>query len=247
MPSENKISNPSSYADICNRNSIQTALNSTCAGTSRLQNLQTTSGQFQGYVGDFVQTAPTQTHTTIGTIQNGSNSTHNYNNYYRYSKDGEIRIDPETAISSIFLAEYNEWVECEVLELKSVKDNKGNKINIVSVTFEFSVSRLKKKQRERMVLTEKIKKPIELTFTANGTSTWITGINTILGSCGSAITIGSRNWEFNTNIVGTGINPTTITNPQNNLIYDDGKTYYNYNNHVVANTGINTIQSINLA
>ena len=100
--------------------------------------------------------------------------TYTINNNFKYPKDGEVRIDPETGDFTIFLSEYNEWIDCDV-EFKKIKDENGNKKNVLSISFEFSVVRMKNKQKERMVLTEKIKKVEMLDFTSGLiTGAWTT-------------------------------------------------------------------------
>lgn len=124
------------------------------------------------------QTATINTNCSIGTSINtsswvpGTTSTHSYLNLdgsvnigyfntqpiinpYYYPKDGEIKFDPDTGESNIYIQEYMEWISCDVLEIRKSKD----KENIVSVTFDISVARIKKHQLDRKVFVEKISKP----------------------------------------------------------------------------------------
>lgn len=128
---------------------------------------------------------------------------------YKYPKDGEVRIDPDTGESMIFLSDYNEWVECDISEFRKEKDENGNKRIVVSVTFGMSVARLKKKQNERIVLTEKVKKVKVgdiLYFSGN-----VTGINNIA--------IGNTTLINYIPTYSTGINNITIGGINNNLTF----------------------------
>lgn len=89
------------------------------------------------------------------------------NNAYRFAEDGEIRIDPKTGESLMFLYDYNDWIKCD-LEFKNSKDENGNTQNIISAVFELSVAKMKTKQRERIVLVEKMKKYERFLITSTG-------------------------------------------------------------------------------
>ncbi len=149
-------------------------------------------------------------------------------NEYRIPKDGEIRIDPESGDSFIYLSEYNEWKECDILEIKKDRDANNNIQKTISVIFDFSVALLKQQRNDRIVLTEKIQKTI-IFFDGSNNIIWDStalGRYTLIG--GSNITIGT-NHLTTSGYYSTAIGSTTIPNfiMGTDLV---NNTEHNYNN-----------------
>jgi hypothetical protein len=161
------------------------------------------------------------------------------NNSYRYSKDGEVRICPETGESSIYLSDYNEWIECDILELKKTKDKDGNTKNIVSVSFPLSVVRLKNKQKERMVLIEKVNKYIINTGAIND--------YVLTGFINTTATLDYVNSITLSNPITYITNPATyLANPYINYIGGTDPYLINRTNTItLASTGIAGITGTN--
>lgn len=145
-----------------------------------------------------------------------------------YPKDGTLRMDPDTNEFSIYLAESNEWVSCEVEEIRKEKDENGKVKNIITVSFGCSVAQMKKREREKIVMFEKVKK-YDLTNLWGSTTTGsFAGYHTILQN---PITyIGGTNVVSPITISTGGF--TTITSP--------GQIYYDTNNYT-TNITINNV------
>jgi hypothetical protein len=252
MPSENKST--CSTVQACGEPAISGLQSGTATATSG-QYLTSNALGISNWISG-------TTSTSYITADNGTyNSPVGINDQYRFPKDGEVRIDPETGDSSIYLSDYNKWVECDILELRKIKDENGNQKSIISVSYEMSVVQIKQKQQERKVLIEKVQKYKPLEFITSGY------IN-IIGGTGGAITIGQQNQIYiNTPAtVGTGgylpatggyvttpyiagVDPiwtTTTTATPYNVV---GGTYYNTNDmtlNIITDTA-GTSQTINLA
>jgi hypothetical protein len=219
-----------------------------------------------GYIGDIITTTgngfitiPDYTITTTPYIANPTpyianpgwvSGTTSIGTIASYPKDGTIRMDPDTNEFSIYLAESNEWVPCEVEEIRKEKDEDGKIKNIITVSFGCSVTQMKKKQRERFVMFEKVKKydlnsiwssSIGTSFIGyhtTGTFNTALGYNALVAGGMNNIAIGSITpITINTGGIGTcgGFTQTTTTG------VSPGQIYYNTNNYttniVIDNIG----------
>ena len=224
----------------------------------------TTAG-VSGYIGDIITTTgsgfitiPDYTITTTPYIANPTpyisnpgwvSGTTSVGTVASYPKDGTIRMDPDTNEFSIYLAESNEWVPCEVEEIRKEKDEDGKIKNIITVSFGCSVTQMKKKQRERIVMFEKVKKIDLHTIWSSSMGTSFVGyhtagtFNTVLGYNALAgninnIAIGSISpITINTGGIGTcgGFVQTTTTGVSPGQIYYDTNNYTT--NIVIDNIG----------
>lgn len=177
----------------------------------------------------------TSTHSYLsldGSINIGYFNTQPIINPYYYPKDGEIKIDPDTGESSIYLHEYMEWINCDVLEIRKSKD-KGN---IVSVTFDISVVRIKKHQLDRKVLVEKMSKPKTLdSYYSTGLFTGtLTGTTAIYPQSFTIQTMPNwtvTNYNSHTNLVAGSSSVGIVTGTSNIVCGRDnipiGQTFYN--------------------
>lgn len=185
--------------------------------SSQLANLTSTVDTYLSYDGTnnlliggtpIATTAPLTFTTGINTLYNG----------YSSPNDGEIYIDSKTTQAYIYLSEYCEWVECDIRKVKKIKFKSGKTKNIVSVSFNFSVTRMKSKRNERKVFFEKTPKEPILLY-----SNYI-NIEHILGG-------------YNNTAIGT----TTLGN-----IYVNNNGNYNFNNNMLLNNSTDTITLNNL-
>lgn len=217
MPSENLLSNNTcaststeTTSTNCSTNgSINT--NSWISGTTSIDSYLSIGGN----------------NLTYGNTNIGYFNTHSSNNYH-FPKDGEIKIDPDTGESHIYIYEYMEWINCDVLEIKKSKD----KENIVSVTFDISVARIKKHQLDRKVFVEKMSKAKILDSYFIGTT--LSAATGIFPQ--SFITNTMPNWTVtnynNTTNLITNNNSIGITTGTNNIVCGNnnipiGQTFYN--------------------
>lgn len=155
---------------------------------------------------------------TDGSINLGYFNTEPVMNPYHFPKDGEIKIDPDTGESNIYIYEYMEWISCDILEIKKSK----NKENIVSVTFDISVARIKKHQLDRKVFVEKMAKP--KTFDSDYYTGFFTGTLTATTAiCPQSFTIQTMpnwtvtNYNNHTNLI-TGSNSVGIVTGTSNIV-----------------------------
>jgi len=212
-----------------------------CSLTSGSANYQgaTTTNTDTGYIGDITNgngltTIPDYTITTTPYIANPGwiSGTTSVGTYVSLPKDGTIRMDSDTMEFSIYLAETNEWVPCEVEEIKKEKDENGNIKNVIIVSFGCSVAYMKKKQQERVVMFEKVKK-FDLSnlwgsTTVNGTGT----VNSFIG-------YHTTPTSYINYIGGTDIGSSNITIGSVGTIFYDTTNYTT--NITIDNTG-NSIQ-----
>jgi len=204
-----------------------------------------------GYIGDIITTTgngfitiPDYTITTTPYIANPTpyianlgwvSGTTSIGTIASYPKDGTIRMDPDTNEFSIYLAESNEWVPCEVEEIRKEKDEDGKIKNIITVSFGCSVAQMKKKQRERFVMFEKVKK-----YDLN--SIWSSSIGTSFVGYHNVTLQGAITYIGGTNLINTGpVTPITINTggvgtcggfvQTTTTGVSPGQIYYNTNNH----------------
>ena len=137
MPSENKNSTSTTIA--CGDPSV-TGI-ATYTGTAD-QLLTTTTANNYGWI------SGTTSISTYGTAGHSD---------YRYAKEGEVYMDPDTGEWSIYISELGGWVKCEIEGIQRNIDEDGTNTNILIVSFGCSVSYMKKQERERKVMTEKYK------------------------------------------------------------------------------------------
>lgn len=191
MPSENICSIPTTVA--CGEPITATG-SITYAGTTSL--IGTTG------VGTIYQQPITTTVNTGWVSGTTSVSTYGttYNQYgYEYAKEGEVYMDPDTGEWSIFISELGGWIKCEIEGIKKTVNENGKKINILEISFDCNVSYMKKQERERKVMTEKIKKqePIPMfsgSFNINGMTQIIAPYTAIQPVIQPTIYTAPENW-----------------------------------------------------
>jgi len=184
-----------------------------------------TIGNLASYnIGNPVQQSLTYTAPSINYFQTVSSPAtpltfSNLSTDYRLSKEGEIYIDSSTNDCFIYLTEYGGWLRCDIQKIKKSFNNKGEQINTVKVSFDFSVANLKKYYQLRTVLTEKYSKSKIVIYDFASSSTITSAYSTYV----------QPSYILSTPLAGTAIDCTAgyITTDISTVI---GTNYVNFNN-----------------
>lgn len=169
--------------------------NSTVQNYGSSQNAGTIPNKFSDWIVGNTGTV------TTSNLTNSTSINLNYSkNNLKYVRDGELYIDVEGE-SFIYFSDSDKWVKCEIEEIRKETDIKGVKRNVFVISFECTVSEMKKREQERCVLTEKVKKPIIIFNTSTITTGAIDWTNH---------TINMPQWIYTDNIIRYG---TTNPNP----------------------------------
>lgn len=171
MPSQNNLTTCSSQA--CG--DLLTSVAQTGVANIQLGTSVTASASSMGLVSGTTSTGYINNNLLNGTSVEVPNK-------FKFPKDGEIHIDSETLDSYIYFSDYGGWIICEIEGIKKQIDIDGEKMTIINVSFIENVHQMKKKEKERIVLTEKIQKEVLWNFSTctSGFIHTIGGTNTVI-------------------------------------------------------------------